>query len=144
LFSRHPRAGRECPRRLKPSNPDCPTRETKNERTLYVVAKPEGCGRIRHVDIVEFLEARVSEDEAELRHASADDPSTSSDLASGLLAECAQKRAIIADWKRAVSEGPEDNPEGELAVARRSMLSILAAGYVNHPDFDPEWGAPLD
>jgi hypothetical protein len=99
------------------------------------------------VDIVDFLEARIAEEEAELRHATLGDPSTSSDLASGLLAECAQKRAIIADWKRSVSEGPgDDDAEGqsELAVARRSLLSILAAGYANHPDFNPEWGAPLE
>lgn len=59
-------------------------------------------------------------------------------------AECAQKREILARWKRA-AEGVSDSPdaEGELAMARRAMLNILAAGYEDHPDFDPEWAATL-
>jgi hypothetical protein len=98
---------------------------------------------IRPVDIVDFLESRISEEEAELRHVSTDDPSTSSTLASDMLAECAQKRAILAEWKRAAQEGITDtaDAQGELAFARRSMLNILASGYAGHPDFDPAWGA---
>jgi hypothetical protein len=60
-----------------------------------------------------------------------------------MLAECAQKRAILAEWKRAAQEGITDiaDAQGELAFARRSMLNILASGYAGHPDFDPAWGA---
>ena len=59
-------------------------------------------------------------------------------------AECAQKREILARYKRAAS-GTVDSADAqsELAMARRAMLNILAAGYEDHPDFDPEWAATL-
>lgn len=98
------------------------------------------------MDITEFLEARIGEEEAQLRHADTDDPA-GSPLIGPMLAECAQKRAILDYWKRAAAaEGISDtaDAQGEQAIARRSMLRILAAGYENHPDFDPEWAASLD
>lgn len=90
------------------------------------------------VDIVSFLKARISEEEANLLHA---DPSDSQ-LAGPMLAECAQKRAILDDWKcAAAAEGIEDPADARhpLTVARRSMLVILAAGYKNHPDYCGHW-----
>ncbi len=57
-------------------------------------------------------------------------------------AECAQKREILARWQRAVAASLDSaQARDELAMARRSMLNILAAGYEDHPDFDPEWAA---
>jgi hypothetical protein len=57
-------------------------------------------------------------------------------------AECAQKREILARWKRASADlFDSTDAQGELAMARRAMLNILAAGYEDHPDFDPEWAA---
>jgi hypothetical protein len=94
------------------------------------------------MDIVEFLEARIDEEEAELRHVDFDAPSSASSLASKLLAECAQKRAILANWKRTVpGRGISDTAvtQADLALAHRSMLGILAAGYRAHPDFNPDW-----
>jgi Family of unknown function (DUF6221) len=90
------------------------------------------------VDIVVFLEARIAEEEASLVHAG---PSESR-LVRSMLAECAQKRNILDDWKRAAAnEGiscPAD-AQGNVAKVRRSMLMILAAGYRSHPDFSDEW-----
>lgn len=100
---------------------------------------------LQDVDIAEFLEARLDEEEEQLRRADTD-PSASP-LVLPMLAECAQKRAILDSWKlSAAAEGISDtaDAQGEQAIARRSMLRILAAGYEMHPDFDPEWGASLD
>lgn len=97
------------------------------------------------MDLAEFLEARIDEEEQRLRHAESD--SSVSPLVAPMLAECAQKRAILDYWKRsAAAEGISDpaDAQGEHAIARLSMLRILAAGYKTHPDFDPEWGASLD
>lgn len=97
------------------------------------------------MDIAEFLEARIDEEEEQLRHA--DQDPAASPLVAPMLAECAQKRTILDYWKEsAVAEGISDaaNAQSEQAIARRSMLRILAAGYETHPDFDPKWGAYLD
>ena len=59
-----------------------------------------------------------------------------------MLAECAQKRAILDGWKRAAAEEGITRPaeaRGNVAMARRSMLTILAAGYRSHPDFSRDW-----
>ncbi|MGO4121991.1 DUF6221 family protein [Arthrobacter sp. YAF16] len=91
---------------------------------------------------MEFLEARIDEEEAELRHAPVPDHSASPPLAAPMRAECAQKREILARWKRASADlFDSTDAQGELAMARRAMLNILAAGYEDHPDFDPEWAA---
>jgi hypothetical protein len=90
------------------------------------------------VDIVGFLEARIAEEEARLLYADRSD----SQLVGPLLAECAQKRAILNDWRgAAAAEGITDpaDAQGPLAVARRAMLAIVAAGYKNHPDYSGAW-----
>ena len=96
------------------------------------------------MDIVEFLEARIDEEEAELRHANITEQPAAPPLAAPMRAECAQKREILARFKRAAA-GTVDraDAQGELAMARRAMLNILAAGYEDHPDFDREWAATL-
>lgn len=91
------------------------------------------------VDIVVFLEARIAEEESSLEHTSLDDSPT---LTRHVLAESAQKRAILADWTRAAAAEGISNPadaRGPLTQARRSMLLILAAAYRGHPDHSAAW-----
>lgn len=82
------------------------------------------------MNIVVFLEARIAEEEARLLGAR----DSGSRLAQSMVAECAQKRAILEEWKRYAADGAPD----PLAIARRSMLAVLAANYKNHPDYSPE------
>jgi hypothetical protein len=103
--------------------------------------------------LVEFLEARISEQESAVRRgtfapgtADGSHREYKASLAQLMLAECAQKRAIIARWKEAAdAEGITDlsEAEGTVAIARRSMLSILAGSYREHPDYDPAWSPDL-
>jgi hypothetical protein len=107
------------------------------------------------MNIVEFLEARIAEEEAAIRDGifvlgTSDLPEDGSDgkgsLGERMEEECAQKRAIIASWKQAAAaEGIEDpaDAEGTVAVARRAMLTILAGSYREHPDYDPGWSPDL-
>jgi Family of unknown function (DUF6221) len=90
------------------------------------------------VDLVEFLEARIAEEEESLAHA---DPSESR-MARNMLAECAQKRSILEGWKRAAAaEGISRGGDAgdSLVMVCRSMLTILAASYTSHPDFSSDW-----
>ena len=107
------------------------------------------------MNIVEFLEARIAEEEANIRdgsfvggpgacqeHGSEDKDA----LAERIREESAEKRVIIASWREAADdEGIEDprEAEGTVAVARRAMLTILAGSYRRHPDYDPEWSPDL-
>ena len=101
------------------------------------------------MNIVEFLEARIAEEEAAIRDGmfvvgTSDLPEDGS--AERMEEECAQKRAIIASWKDAAEdEGIEDPGEaqGTVAIARRAMLTILAGSYREHPDYDPGWSPEL-
>jgi hypothetical protein len=107
------------------------------------------------MNIVEFLEARIAEEEAAIRDGmfvlgTSDLPEDGSDgkgsLGERMEEESAQKRAIIASWKQAAAaEGIEDpaDAEGTVAVARRAMLTILAGSYREHPDYDPGWSPDL-
>ena len=107
------------------------------------------------MNIVEFLEARIAEEEAGIRDGSfvvgpsdlpADGSNSMGSLGERMLEESAQKRAIIASWKDAAKdEGIEDPGEaqGTVAIARRAMLTILAGSYREHPDYDPGWSPEL-
>lgn len=107
------------------------------------------------MNIVEFLEARIAEEEAAIRDGifvlgTSDLPEDGSDgkgsLGERMEEECAQKRAIIASWKQAAAEEGIEDPadaEGTVAVARRAMLTILAGSYREHPDYDPGWSPDL-
>ena len=60
------------------------------------------------------------------------------------LRDVAAKRAIFAEHERlrsiARSFAPDDGPMSTGRVqAMRTALSILAAVYSDHPDYDPEW-----
>ena len=110
------------------------------------------------MNLVEFLEARIAEQEAGLQGrnsigdhnvdtAASDDTAVPSSLTDALLAECKQKRRILADWEVvAEAEGITDpaDADGAVALARRSMLIILAAGYKDHPDYQAEWSLRTD
>jgi hypothetical protein len=105
------------------------------------------------MNLVDFLEARIAEQEASIQGrtfvgghnvdtVASDDMAVPPSLTDAMLAECAQKRGILADWEVvAEAEGITDpaDAEGTVAVARRSMLIILAAGYKDHPDYQAEW-----
>ena len=107
------------------------------------------------MNIVQFLEARIAEEEAAIRDGmfvlgTSDFPEDGIDgkssLGERMEEECAEKRAIIASWKQAAeAEGIEDpaDAEGTVAVARRAMLTILAGSYREHPDYDPGWSPDL-
>ena len=104
-------------------------------------------------NLVEFLEARIGEQESAIRvgtftTGTADDPGRNDKASLGqlMLDECAQKRAIIASWKEAAdAEGISDLSEaqGTIAIARRSMLTILAGSHREHPDYDRAWSPAL-
>lgn len=104
------------------------------------------------MELVKFLEARIDEQEAGLQgRAFTEDHSAGlacavigipPRLVEALLAECAMKRRILADWKNvAEAEGITDpaHAEGPVALARRGMLLILAGGYKDHPEYEQEW-----
>jgi len=94
------------------------------------------------VNITEFLEARISEDEARSNYYGT--------LALGttrVLAECAAKRAVIGEhaedglycdtcaewWRSEVGEGP---PQVKYPCV---TVKALASVYSGHPDYQQEW-----
>ncbi|MET4096340.1 DUF6221 family protein [Arthrobacter sp. UYCu712] len=105
------------------------------------------------MNIVEFLEARISEQEAGIQGrnfiesqangtATSDNMAVPPPLTEALLAECAHQRGILADWKVAAEADGITDPadaDGPVALARRSVLIILAANYKDHPDYNYAW-----
>ena len=101
------------------------------------------------LSVVDFLEARIAEKEADVRRRYVSRPPGDPEavretgpLGQMILAECARKRAIVAEWLSvAAAEGATNicEADGPSAVALRSMLRILAAGYESHPDYREEW-----
>jgi hypothetical protein len=88
--------------------------------------------------ITEFLEARIAEDESRANawQSRLDDLTIPAYMIGGtlnpssLLAECAAKRAIVAQVS--------DVKWGGYAV-RDVILGHLSAVYADHPDYQPEW-----
>jgi hypothetical protein len=108
------------------------------------------------MDIVDFLEARIAEQEESIHQGTfthsggggpvADGPSVES-LPVLMLRECAQARVVLTAWREAAdAEGITDpaDAEGTVALARRAMLHILAGGFKDHPDFQGEWQAQIE
>jgi hypothetical protein len=105
------------------------------------------------MNIVEFLDARIAEQEAGIHSGTfthspggdtVDDGSSGESLAGLMLQECAQARAVLTAWREAAdAEGITDpaDAEGTVAVARRAMLQILAGGFKDHPDYQAGWQA---
>lgn len=99
--------------------------------------------------VVEFLEARISEKEASVRRrygnrtlGGVQEPDELRPVGQMILAECAMKRAIIAEWRSAAAADGTAHlceADGPSVVAMRSMLRILAAGYESHPGYRTEW-----
>ncbi|MDQ1059109.1 hypothetical protein QFZ23_003010 [Arthrobacter globiformis] len=91
--------------------------------------------------IVEFLEARIAEDEAEARRDLEGLAMTEAKADLRVFAECEAKRKIIAladdveqmDAQLSAESGGED-----LGTAD-AILKALAAVYASHPDYQQEW-----
>lgn len=94
------------------------------------------------MNIIEFLEARIAEDERAARDWERDGVALEAFLADGMvdvydgepwrrvLAECQAKRAIIARVSDVEWAG---------YAVRDFILEQLAAVYADHPDYQPEW-----
>lgn len=93
--------------------------------------------------ITEFLEARISEDqaraEAELGAEWYTEDAWPDECSRRMLAECAAKRAILAECRPGtlddLDSGEDDQP-APMWVAR-----ALASVYKDHPDYQQEWAA---
>jgi hypothetical protein len=81
--------------------------------------------------ITEFLEARIAEDEREANVCLASPEHTTRRWVR-VLAECAAKRAIIAQQDAAL-----DTYAGARVLDH--VLQALAAVYKDHPDYRQEW-----
>jgi hypothetical protein len=101
--------------------------------------------------IIEFLEARIAEDEAQAEYVYEYGSSSPAALfaPARVLAECAAKRAIIEQAEEAT--GLDMSVDNDRRVGSRDMdaepycgdviLSALAALYKDHPDYRQEWAA---
>lgn len=84
------------------------------------------------MNITEFLEARIVEDEEQIREWDRSSPFSTERL----LAECSAKRAVIecaADYSPELEHG--DNGQWAFEVTLRA----LAAVYKDHPDYNTDW-----
>jgi len=101
-------------------------------------------------DLVEFLRARLAEDQQSLEHnthleaewayedieSGGFNPTFSGPTATRLLAEVESKRRIIAR----VLEGCECHWSGMYGQDwDEDILRLLAMPYADHPDYDPDW-----
>lgn len=86
--------------------------------------------------ITEFLLARVAEDEANAASWYEDWGGNMEPLRGRVLAECAAKRAIVADCS---TINPEHYDPYEVRPFAKAILRELASVHADHPDFDPEW-----
>lgn len=105
----------------------------------------------RIVDIVEFLSARITEDEAAARKLLRDKTLSKSArwYEERLLMECAAKRRIIGIIEAARQNALAtlvSNPFGEdiqwipEALEWTTLsLNALALPYADHPEFEPDW-----
>jgi hypothetical protein len=92
-------------------------------------------------DIIDFLEARIAEDETEARRELEQVAATEAKADLRAFAECEAKRKIIAladdveqmDAQLSAESGGED-----LGTAD-GILKALAAVYASHPDYQQEW-----
>ncbi len=99
--------------------------------------------------ITEFLEARITEDEAEAKwvEAEGDNGSSAVQHPARILAECAAKRAIVSMGRWAVFSGHtagdncglSDQDTHNAAMVGLEVLAVVAAVYSSHPDYRQEW-----
>lgn len=101
------------------------------------------------MNITEFLEARIAEDEArasvgwttmhEESRWEVDNYGQNFLTPSAILAECAAKRAIIEDWDDPSGPGVWEGYGAGHALAADRAVRALAAVYKNHRDYRQEW-----
>jgi hypothetical protein len=108
------------------------------------------------MNITEFLEARIAEDESRANawQSRLDDLTIPAYMIGGtinparLLAECAAKRAIIRSYQSCREVDVNTNIVTEfgvkltasgMATGLEIALKSLAAVYADHPDYQPEW-----
>ncbi|MGH8605076.1 MAG: DUF6221 family protein [Gammaproteobacteria bacterium] len=98
------------------------------------------------MNIIEFLEARIAEDEAAALAASKQKwraKGWAIEYAQRVLAECAAKRAIIklADLVESMDYQITREWGGDIDGTGEDILKALAAVYKDHPDYQQEWVA---
>jgi hypothetical protein len=88
-------------------------------------------------DLVEFLRARLDEDERDAIdwHFDAGIARGWESLKDRVLAEVEAKRRIIERWEHATRDPDDFEEQWGLEWAMRA----LAHPYADHPDLDPEW-----
>jgi len=93
------------------------------------------------MDIVEFLKARLDEDEREARIClnrwATEGHGTRRRWDQQLREVAAKRRIVDLAWHHL---GDEEYGWG-MEEAKRQMLGILATVYADHPDYDPGWAA---
>jgi hypothetical protein len=87
------------------------------------------------MDIIDFLEARIAEDETEARRGLEQLGTAAATADLRAFAECKAKRKIIAhhdriDW--------DFEPAGDRDYVEK-FLFILAEVYADHPDYREDW-----
>lgn len=113
------------------------------------------------VDVVDFLLARIAEDEAVARAAqSVDFAALAGQLPDAVrahvlahspdrvLADCENRRIgldVFSAWRRTlerVRSNEDDEASAELVVTELlEVIHPMAGLYIDHPDWDPGWGA---
>lgn len=87
--------------------------------------------------IVEFLLARIAEDEAAIEGGHIDPPGPDPQWGlDRMRAECQAKRAIVAEWS---NDARYPDFSGGYETAIDNVLDCLATVYADHPDYDPAW-----
>jgi hypothetical protein len=93
------------------------------------------------MNITEFLEARIAEDEAKAK-ARLENTQDGHDInthADRVLAEVVAKRSIIADRKRLDRSAGMDDWYSGYSDANYDAVRALATVYADHPDYRQEW-----
>ena len=94
--------------------------------------------------IIEFLEARIAEDEGQARYVHEYGDTGGLFSPARVLSECAAKRAIIEQHQNYMRAAAER--EGIAFIGARcgqevtgDVLKLFAAAYKDHPDYDKNW-----
>ena len=95
------------------------------------------------MNITEFLEARIAEDEAKAREfQSYEDQIYKTEGwfdCTRVLAECAAKRAIMAQRKRSDQSASMDDWSMGFSDGNYATIRALTEVYRDHPDYQQEW-----
>lgn len=95
--------------------------------------------------VMDFLRARLDEDETTARRSKADDAMNPNlRIPAGWVGGVADRMLREVEAKRAILElawhnfGDDDYAWG-MEEAKRQVLVLMAAVYADHPDYDPSW-----